>query len=142
MGTAENKQAVLDFLTATRERDRDRLRALVADDMIWQVPRSGAERMGHTFPMIGGEQFVEIQQAALDMFYRPGSQTITVDHLVAEDDLVVAFVTMQMLTKAGAPYENEYVFLFRFQGDKIAEHWERTDTAYAFERFDATVENA
>jgi len=57
--------------------------------------------------------------------------------MVEENDVVVAFMRMEMLTKAGVAYSNEYVLVFRFEDGRIAEHWEYTDTAWTFEQFDA-----
>jgi ketosteroid isomerase-like protein len=142
MGPAENKQLVQDFLAATNAGDRDRLAELVAEDMAWWIPQSGSARVGIPTPMIGRDQFIAMQQDALDMLYVRESQKITVHRLIAEDDFVAAYMSMEMRTKAGAPYENQYLLMFRFADGRIAEHWEFTDTAYAFEQFDAAPEGA
>ena len=45
---------------------------------------------------------------------------------------------MQAVMAEGASYDNDYVYLFRFDGPKIAEVWEYLDTAYFFERRDTS----
>jgi ketosteroid isomerase-like protein len=49
-------------------------------------------------------------------------------NLVAEGDYVVAEVRGDVQTKRGQRYNNEYCFVFRFRGDKIAEVVEYCDT--------------
>jgi ketosteroid isomerase-like protein len=49
-------------------------------------------------------------------------------NLIAEGDTVVAEVRGDVQTKTGKRYNNEYCFLFRFRGDKIAEIVEYCDT--------------
>jgi ketosteroid isomerase-like protein len=137
MADSQHKQRVMEFLAATKAGDRDRLRELVTEDLAWWVPKSGSDRMKLPVPMIGAENFVSMQQDALDTLYQRESQQVTVSRMVEEDDVVAAFMRMEMLTQAGVPYSNEYVLVFRFDGGRIAEHWEYTDTAWAFEQFDA-----
>ena len=49
-------------------------------------------------------------------------------NLVAEGDYVVAEVRGDVQTRAGKRYNNEYCFVFKFRGDKIAEVVEYCDT--------------
>ena len=49
-------------------------------------------------------------------------------NLVAEGDYVVAEVRGDVQTKRGQRYNNEYCFVFKFRGDKIAEVVEYCDT--------------
>lgn len=49
-------------------------------------------------------------------------------NLIAEGDFVVAEVDGDVVTKDGGRYNNNYCFVFRFRGDKIAEVVEYADT--------------
>jgi len=70
MFDSQHKQRVTEFLAATKSGDRDRLRSLVTDDIAWWVPKSGSDRLQLPIPMIGAENFLSMQQDALDTLFQ------------------------------------------------------------------------
>jgi ketosteroid isomerase-like protein len=61
-----------------------------------------------------------------------------IEHAVADGQVGAAQVKLSTKLPAnGQPYENVYVYFFRFSDGKIAELWEHLDTAYAFALFDS-----
>ena len=47
---------------------------------------------------------------------------------------MVVHAHMQGRTASGKDYLNQYHFLYRLDGGRIAEVWEHVDTAYAYAR--------
>jgi ketosteroid isomerase-like protein len=64
--------------------------------------------------------------------WQAGHTTWEHHFLVEEDPYVVLFTTRRSLTVQDTEYENPYVCMFRFEGDRIADLWEYLDTAYTF----------
>ena len=125
-----NKQRVLDYFDALVRDDFERIAELFADDVTWWMPRT-AERFGMPVPSVGIETFLRLQRQGLDEIYHP--QRWTTHTMVAEGDSVAVLTTLEALTPGGAPYRNDYLFLFEFAGDKISAFWEFVDTAYVHE---------
>ena len=55
------------------------------------------------------------------------SKTVA-QRFIVDGDFAAVEARGHNVTKAGAPYRNEYCFVFRFAGDKIAEVTEYSDT--------------
>jgi ketosteroid isomerase-like protein len=58
----------------------------------------------------------------------------TLEHVLEDDDMVAVHATARGTTSIGHEYENEYHFLFRLEGGRIAEGWEFLGTAYVYAR--------
>jgi ketosteroid isomerase-like protein/ribosomal protein S18 acetylase RimI-like enzyme len=58
-----------------------------------------------------------------------------VDRIVADGDCVVAQVRGKATLRSGAPYDNQYCFVFRFAGTRVAELTEYFDTALTARAF-------
>ena len=58
-----------------------------------------------------------------------------VDRIIAGDDCVVAQVRGKSRLRSGAPYDNQYCFVFRFAGTQAAELTEYFDTALTSRAF-------
>lgn len=58
-----------------------------------------------------------------------GGNTITASRLIGEGDVVVVEGQGHNRTKTGKEYANTYCWVFRFQGEKVVELVEYTDTA-------------
>jgi ketosteroid isomerase-like protein len=129
-GNERRKQIVTEFLHALIDDDAATMRPLVADDVRWWVPQSAAKSYGLARPLDGWAQVPWFGGDGWKGF-QPGTSTITIHHLVAEDDLVTAHYNRHALRANGNVYESEYNLLFRFDGDLIAEVWEVVDTAQA-----------
>ena len=72
------------------------------------------------------------------LIYHP--QRWTTHTLIAEGDCVAALTTLEAQTRDGARYSNDYLFLFRFAGEQIAEFWEFVDTLYVQEFFESIAQ--
>ena len=122
MDTAENKalvrRMIADLLVAGRE---DLVDAYFAAEFVQFGQR------------VGPDQFRGVVHALGAAFT---DRRITVEHLVAEDDLVVADLTVQgtqvgpfpfpgvgMLPPTGKAYTIRHTHWFRMRGGTIAEHW-------------------
>jgi ketosteroid isomerase-like protein len=129
----KRKKILLDYLDATVARDLDRIGSLLADDVkIWLPP--SAEKHGLPRPLEGRENFLGLVRALHGgqlgdrPFFTPRSMT-PFRFLVADDTVAVHLRTLGDMPN-GAVYDNQYVFLYTFVGDKIAEIREFTDTSF------------
>lgn len=123
MGTAENKQLVLDFYDAAARGDMDRCFALLADDVTWT--NIGTTPFSGTYS--GKKALLEQLLGPLFGQLKAGIST-TVERLTAEDDIVVAQTAGRAETHEGVPYNNSYCQVMRIQEGKIAEVKEYFDT--------------
>lgn len=123
MGTAENKETIKRIYAALEHGDRSVFGASVHPDYVWRFP-------GHCSwsKRFSGQE--EVRNRLLKPLFAlfATEYTAKVINLVAEGDTVVAEVRGDVQTKAGKRYNNEYCFLFKFRGDKIAEIVEYCDT--------------
>lgn len=129
MSIEANKAAVRAFFAATVRRDRAALSRLLADDVCWQIPKSAPAPFGGAHR--GHARVLELFLAGAETLFAPGTHSVEIELLLAEGDLVAAEVQMRARTVRGSDYCNQYVFLFRFEGDRIAEFREHLDTRYA-----------
>jgi ketosteroid isomerase-like protein len=131
MGIRERKEAVHGVLAAYAASDADALRALLTDDVVWWVPPSAAGRYPRP---ISGIDAVLAVLAGPSLAYRKPTIRWTVHHVVGDEgDIVMANASMNAVLINGNPYANDYCYVFRFQGDRIAEGTEYADTAYAMQ---------
>ena len=123
MGTAENKETIKRIYAALEHGDRSVFGASVHADYVWRFP-------GHCSwsKRFSGQE--EVRNRLLKPLFAlfATEYRARVINLVAEGDTVVAEVRGDVETKAGKRYNNEYCFLFKFRGDKIAEIVEYCDT--------------
>jgi ketosteroid isomerase-like protein len=126
-----NKQVVRDQLAAMDRVDIDAQAALMADDVQYWVPQSATQVGGLPRPLVGKEAVLGLLANAKAYF---SETNITIDQIVAEGDYVAVHSHMEGRTASGNDYLNQYHWLFRLDGGRIAEIWEHLDTAYAFAR--------
>ena len=131
MGLADNKLAVKRLFAAIAAEDRATCTNLLSEGARWWIPPSAA-RSGLERPIHGRETVVDLLLGT-GLFQHAPMQHEHL-HLIAEGDLVACHQTMRTLTAGGVDYENQYVFIFRFEGARIAEVWEHVDTAYVYDR--------
>jgi hypothetical protein len=129
--TQEHKAVVERVLQALVDDEGHTTRDVVHDAVIWWVPASAAAQFGLARPLQGWDDIPWFGGPGWKGF-EPGSSTLELHHLVAEDDLVSAHYRRTARRIGGDPYDAEYNILFRFDGDLIAEVWEVADTAAAF----------
>lgn len=130
-----NKAVVRKFLESMPDRDLAAIGECLAEDVVQHYQRP-------TIQNDDGSQaasFLKGRQAILDeigtyfyQLYRPGTIRVTIEHLIAEGDMVAAQFVLAAITAArGEPYENFYHFLYRCRDGKVVEYWEYVDTRYA-----------
>ena len=123
MRTAENKETIRRIYAALEHGDRSVFGASVHPDYIWRFP-------GHCSwsKRFSGQE--EVRSRLLKPLFALFATEYNAKaiNLIAEGDTVVAEVRGDVQTKTGKRYNNEYCFLFRFRGDKIAEIVEYCDT--------------
>jgi ketosteroid isomerase-like protein len=134
MTATDLRPIATDLLTAIAERRRQALPDLLTPDVTWWVPLSAAAR-GLARPLKGREGVIGLLGGD-NSHYRTGTMRWEFHDVLQDGDRVVVHCTLRALTREGAEYENHYLMLYRFAGERIAEAWEYTDTAYAFGRFD------
>jgi uncharacterized protein len=131
MGIRERKQAVHDVLAAYAASDADALRTVLTNDVVWWVPPSAAGR--YPRPISGIDAVLEVL-AGPSRSYRKPSIRWTIHHIVGDEgDIVMANASMTADLINGNPYANDYCYVFRFEGDRIAEGTEYADTAHAMQ---------
>ena len=125
MITHKNKAMLTTVFEETaRGNGRPFLDAL-ADDVRWTI--IGSTPWSKTY--VG-------KASVIDDLLRPlgrqlgGSSVIRPLRLVAEDDYVVVQATGHNKTTSGTPYENQYCWVIRVRGGKIAELTEYADTQH------------
>jgi ketosteroid isomerase-like protein len=131
-----NQQLIREHFAAKDKLDRAALEAGFTADARWWPPVSGAQRGLAVRPIVGGPTLAEMMTTlSLKLYARERSWKI--EFLVADENVGAAQVHLSTrLATSGEPYDNVYVYFFRFQDGKIAELWEHLDTAYAFALFD------
>lgn len=136
MSATTNQQLIREHFAAKDSLDRAALEAGFTADAKWWPPLSGAQRGLADRPIVGGPTLAEMMTTlSLKLYARERSWKI--EFLVADEHVGAAQVQLSTrLATSGEPYENVYVYFFRFQDGKIAEIWEHLDTAYAFALFD------
>lgn len=136
MPSADVREIAVDLLNAIAERRRHDLPDLLTEDVTWWVPLSAAAR-GLARPLSGREGVLKLLGGD-NSHYRTGTMRWEFHDVLRDGSRVVIHCTLRALTREGVAYENHYLMLYRFEGARIAEAWEYTDTAYAFGRFDTT----
>ena len=129
-----NKELVQRFRQAADARDFTAASEMVSDGVRWWVPRS-AERFER--PIEGRDAVMALLSGATARVYKPETMERDYHTFVAEGDFVAVWLTMTAVTASGKDYTNDYHFLYRCEGGRIAEVWEHLDTAYAYSRFEA-----
>jgi len=134
-----NQQLIREHFAAKDRLDRAALEAQFTADAKWWPPLSGAQRGLAERPIVGGPTLAEMM-ATLSLKLYERERSWKIEFLVADEHLGAAQVHLSTrLAASGEPYENLYVYFFRFQQGKIAEIWEHLDTAYAFALFDRAL---
>ena len=134
---ARNKAAVRKFLEAMPTRDLKAVGECLAEDVVQHYQRPG----GRNDAGDSSSGFLKGRDAILDeigtyyyQLYKPGTITVTIESVIAEDDQVAArFILAATTTRKGEPYENFYNFHYRCKDGLIVEYWEYVDSQYATE---------
>jgi ketosteroid isomerase-like protein len=132
--STSQKDLAIKLLEAIAQRDRNTVSSCLTSDVVWWVPQSAGE-LGLDRPLVGREATLGLLCG--ESRYEVGTMEWTHHHVLADDDTVAVHASLRARTKAGVSYQNNYVMIYRFRDNRIAEGWEHTDTAYAFARMSA-----
>lgn len=116
MGAAENKETMRRIYAAMEQGDRSVFAASVHPDYVLRLP--GHHSWARRFE--GRDEVLERLLKPLFALFATQYRAHAIN-LIAEADTVVAEVRGDVQTKRGQRYNNEYCFIFKFRGDRIAE---------------------
>ena len=123
MGTAENRQLLQDIFAATAQGDSRPLVEHMADDFRWTIAGNG--RWSRSYE---GKQAMLTELFAVLRQRIEGRIKMIPQRILADGDFVVVEARGDNVTKTGLPYNNNYCFVFRLTGGKLAEVTEYMDT--------------
>lgn len=115
------------FLSAMFSSDRETLREVLSDDVVWHLPPWARARIEDPK---GGERVAGFLCDGAATYYEPGSFRFRPEVEAVEGDQAVVIGWLTARTAAGAAYENRYAFGFRLRDGRICEGWELLDSAH------------
>ena len=124
------KQVIEEYLSSSiGEGDPDRAASYFTEDCeIWLVP--SVEALGMERPMRGRQAWADFIRGFIGSPGTWRTRSATVERFYVDGDDIAAHLRLVGDMPNGAVYDNEYVFLFRFEGDRISSFREFTDTAF------------
>jgi uncharacterized protein len=132
--STDAKTVVLRYFDALQRGDEHAVRAAFAEDATWTIAAGD-------LPMSG---LWEGRDGIMDGFfavamanYEPGSISLEMTAIVAEQDEVVLQWTSRARTRDGRPYENGCIAIFTVREGRIQAVREYMDTLYAGRAFSA-----
>jgi hypothetical protein len=122
------KDIVLNAWKTFSSRDTERISALFTEDAEWIAPKGNATAVAldHTDHMVGAKQIARF--IAQEMHRMFSGVDISFRGVYADGDVVIVEERMRATLAGGAPYENDYCFVFTVAGDRIREVREYMDT--------------
>ncbi|MFO0688053.1 MAG: nuclear transport factor 2 family protein [Myxococcota bacterium] len=138
MGVEQNQAKVRAYFDAIERGDRDGLVALFHPELRWRVPKGAIAPYGGMHH--GAAKIADMMLGAVGTAFVPGTQRVEVRLMMGSGDVVIAEtrMTAKRPARGGKPvpdYENDYVFVVEFEGDRIVEIREHVDTRHAAEAF-------
>jgi ketosteroid isomerase-like protein len=121
----EMRDAIDGYFAALDARDFDLAAGYIAQDARWWIPRSAEPMLGIELPLIGREAVIKLLSGGLSRYARFEHH---IEGSVAEDDVIAIRSRSRGTTLAGADYDMDYCFFYRFEDGVIAEGWEYADT--------------
>jgi len=127
--TKEQNQATLNhYFKAMASRDKDALKACFADNAQWHFPQTFHGRPHQEAS--NADEIVVLLTGALSDFYQPETLRSTPHFVIVDEEHAAYQFRMRCTAANGKPYDNLYVFTFRFKDGLIAEGWEHLDSLY------------
>ena len=123
MSTTDIRQSLQAIFDGLANRDGTRFIDALADDVNWTI-------IGHTSwsgTFRGKEAVLRDLLTPLRGLLVERSRTVA-SRIIVDGDVAAVEARGHNLTRAGARYDNEYCFVFRFAGGRIAEVTEYSDT--------------
>jgi ketosteroid isomerase-like protein len=130
MSGATNKQIMQEIFSELANGNSKPFVESMADDFRWIV--SGTAKWSKTYD---GKQAVLTELFGLLSSKLAGPIVTTAHRFIADGDYVAVEARGSSTTKAGAPYNNNYCFVFRLAGGKLREVTEYMDTGLAAATF-------
>jgi ketosteroid isomerase-like protein len=129
LGNETRRQVVTRYLNAAAKRDFDEMAELLTEDFtLWMV--ISAKERGMPYPLVGRDAFFAFIRELEKSSAKWTVETSTPLQMFFSETSVAARVRNVGRYRSGFVYDNEYVFIYRFDGDRIAEMREFTDTRY------------
>jgi uncharacterized protein len=123
----DTKTVAAHYVAAAQAGDERAIRDLFAHDATWtlagELPISGVWN--------GRDAIIDEFLATAMSHYEPGSISLEVTGMIAENDQVVLQWTSRARTRDGRPYENGCIGVFTIRDGKIQHVREYMDTLYA-----------
>lgn len=107
-----------------RDTTRD-LADFFSSDVSWRVPSSNPDISPN--PRVGHAAVMDLLQNGVSV-YEAGSMSLDMQPLIVAETHVVAQLTMHARLASGAPYVNEYCFVFALRDGRICAVTEYLDT--------------
>ena len=125
---SENKAVVERYAAAVAAGDAQTARELFAPTATWTLAGGDLPIAG---TWVGRDTIIDEFLAGAQSYYVPGSITIEVTGMLAEDDQVVMQWTSRARTRRGRSYENGCIGVFTVADGQIQHVREYMDTLYA-----------
>jgi ketosteroid isomerase-like protein len=126
MTQEQRRRIVSDYLDASARQDYDRMGGHLTEDFtLWMVPSARAAS-----PLEGRDTFLDFVKT---LHKRPDMwkiRTLTPRQFLFDEDSVAVRVHSLGDFPSGVIYDNEYVFIYKFAGERICEMREFTDAGY------------
>ncbi len=126
---SDNRESFERFFPALLSHDRETLRELFTDDIVWHLPPF-SRSLGVSEETRGREQVVKFLCDMAATFYEPGSFQLQPEVQAVEGDQAVMFGWLSARTAKGADYRNLYAYALRFRDGRICGVWELLDSAH------------
>jgi uncharacterized protein len=129
MGVEENKQLARKTWESAVKGDIETATANLSDEVSWMLPAS----VSPGGPMKGKQAVAGFFKSLATAF--PGGLNSEIRRVYGEGDTVVIELSNRGQTAKGRQYDNEYCFVYEFEGGKIRRVREYTDTVKVREIF-------
>jgi ketosteroid isomerase-like protein len=130
--SSDTRSLIDEYLATLASGDGQRLRDLLAEDVVWRMPTSIPENLH-----IGREKVAsELAGDTVKRFFAKGSFRLTVDQVLVDGDVAVVRQHVEARTKDGASYHMNYCFVYTCRGGQIALIEEYLDTRLAADLLD------
>lgn len=130
ISSTENRRTARRFFEEMGSDWEATLNDIFDDTIIWQIPAGAAGDFPGTHT--GKQTIIDMMCGAVSGAFKPGTQKSEILLDVAENDLVIFEILMTAETLDDKHYENNYVFIFRFNdAGKVIELREHVDTHIA-----------